>query len=110
MRFGLVLHEEGRGRRIRKRRIRGRRIRGVSYEKAVVRTPASEQAKYHFNTAAEVQDSISLESIIGVSLEFIVGVRQIDPVSTPDRSQIGPRSTAVRAQIEAHVNLINLVY
>ena len=96
MRFGLVLQEGDRGRRIRKRRIRGRRIRGASYEKAVVRSPASEQAKYSF--------------IVEVSFENIVGVRQIDPVSIPDRSQIGPRSTAVRAQIEARVNLINLVY
>ena len=98
MRVGRVLQEEDRGPTVRGRRIRirGRRIRGASYEKAVVRSPASEQAKYRFN--------------IGVSFEIIVGVRQIDPVSTPDRSQIGPRSTAVRAQIEARVNLINLVY
>ena len=41
---------------------------------------------------------------------YKMAVRQIDPVSIPDRSQIGPRSTAVRAQIGAHVNLINLVY
>ena len=88
MRFGLV--EES----------RGRRIRGASYEKAVVRSGASEQAKYRFSTAKEEQDSVSLEIIIGVSLEFIVGVGQVEPVSTSDQTQIGTRSTAGLPQID----------
>ena len=48
-------------------------------------------------------------SIVGVSFEIIVE-RQTGPVSTPDRPEIIPRSTAIRTQIEAYVNFLNLVY
>ena len=48
-------------------------------------------------------------SIVGVSFEIIVE-RRTGTVSTPDRPEIVTRSTAIRTQIEAYVNFLNLVY